>query len=185
MDMNTLPITELRKLLTAVSEHGNKHLVAIESDLKQAAFLLDEAISKLGDSFMALEQQISVQETTISNLKKTDGIDENNRQTLASSQAEVHQQIQQVVTNLQFQDMTNQILERSLKRVDCLKSLIYEIGNHGDDADVGILIREQEEIAEYIDKLKQGLDDSDAINSGINNRSVDQKNMSSGSVDLF
>ncbi len=185
MDMNTLPITELRKLLTAVSDHGNKHLVAVESDLKQAAFLLDEAISKLGDGFMALEQQLSAQKTVLSNLKTMDGIDDLNREALASSQEEVHQQIQQVVTNLQFQDMTNQILERSLKRIDGLKSLIYEIGNHGDHADVGILIREQEEIAEYIDKLKQSLNDSDAINSGINNRAVDQKSMSSGSVDLF
>lgn len=185
MDMNTLPITELRKLLTAVSEHGNRNLVQIESDLKQAAFLLDEAIAKLGDSFMVLDQQISAQKTVLASLQTKANLGQADQVTLASSQAEVQAQIQQVITNLQFQDMTNQILERSLKRVDCLKSLIYEIGNHGDGADVGILVREQEEIAEYIDKLKQGLNDSDAINSGINNRSVDQKDMSSGSVDLF
>lgn len=185
MDMNTLPITELRKLLTAVADHGNSHLVDIESDLKQAAFLLDEAIAKLGESFMALDQQISAQKTVLSNLQYNANVEAADRESLASAQAEIQHQIQQVVTNLQFQDMTNQILERSLKRVDCLKSLIYEIGNHGDGADVGILVREQEEIAEYIDKLKQGLDDSGVINRGINNRSVDQKDMSSGSVDLF
>lgn len=185
MDMNTLPIAELRKLLTAVSEHGNTHLVAIEADLKQAAFLLDEAIAKLGESFFALDQQISAQKTVLSSLNAKDGIDEVNTESLTSSQDKIQEQIQEVVTNLQFQDMTNQILERSLKRVDALKSLIYEIGNHGDQADVGILVREQEEIAEYIDKLKLGLIDSDAISSGINNRSVDQKDMSSGSVDLF
>lgn len=185
MDMNTLPIAELRKLLTAVSDHGNKHLVAVEADLKQAAFLLDEAIAKLGDSFMALDQQITAQEKVLSNLKTSDGIDDTESEALASSQAEVQQQIQQVVTNLQFQDMTNQIIERSLKRVDGLKSLIYEIGNHGDQAEAGILVREQEEIAEYIEKLKTSISDSDAITNRINNKSVDQQNMSSGSVDLF
>jgi hypothetical protein len=44
--MKTLPIEELRELLAAVSRHGDWHLLEIETDLQQTAFLLNEAIEK-------------------------------------------------------------------------------------------------------------------------------------------
>jgi len=41
--MNTLPIHELRTLLAAVASHGDQHLLEVESDLQQTAFLLNES----------------------------------------------------------------------------------------------------------------------------------------------
>jgi len=98
MDMNTLPIEELRKLLTAVSEHGNKHLVDVESDLKQAAFLLNEAVETLGASFLALDSQIESQKAILAKAQATQSLDAATNASLEDMQAQIQTQIQQVVT---------------------------------------------------------------------------------------
>lgn len=181
MAMNTITISELRKLLTVVTEHGNKHLVDVEADLKQAAFLLNEAIDKLGTSFLHLDQKI-VEQKQMMDASPSNA----NSESLASIQAEISAQIQQVVTNLQFQDMTNQIIDRSLKRVTGLKNVLDELGSHGDHASADTLEHEKEEIEAYVQSLEKSLNHgSDAITGGINNQSVGQKDMSSGSIELF
>lgn len=68
MEMKTLPITELRSLLAAVSDHGKQHLVEVEADLLQTTFLLSEAIEKLGASFMAVHEAVTEQQQVINSL---------------------------------------------------------------------------------------------------------------------
>jgi len=42
--MKKLPITEVRSLLDAVSEHGKQHLIEVDADLSQTTYLLSKAI---------------------------------------------------------------------------------------------------------------------------------------------
>jgi hypothetical protein len=65
MEMNILPITELRTLLAAVSQHGEQHLMEVQADLQQTSFLLDEAIEKLSNSFLKVHELINKQQTLL------------------------------------------------------------------------------------------------------------------------
>lgn len=183
--MSTLPIEELRKLLTALSEHGSRHLIDVDADLKQAAFIMNEAIEQLNVGFLSLDKKQNEQYALISEIGDAE-------QTAADQAAlkklreEINQQTQQVVTSMQFQDMSNQIIERCMKRVNGLKAILDELGTHGEKVDASHLANEKEDIAAYISNIKQNLHKgSDAITGEINVKSVRQKDMSSGSIELF
>ncbi len=180
--MEKVQISELRKLLTAVSEHGSNHIKDVKADLDQATFLLNEAAEKLGESFISLDEHFKRQQVALANITES----AHDETEFAELQAGISTHIQQVVTNMQFQDMTNQIIERSLRRLNGLNDLLDELSNHGDGENVCMLPDEQQEISAYIKSLNESIHEgSDAINGGLNHRSVNQKNMSTGSVDLF
>lgn len=58
MSEKKLLSSQVKQLLTGVSDHGNAHLSEVETDLAQTAILLGEAIEKLSASFFALHSAI-------------------------------------------------------------------------------------------------------------------------------
>lgn len=87
---------------------------------------------------------------------------------------EVSEDVDQIITKMQFQDMVNQLLQRVSERADL-------VGEHLDhlNADAsGEGAVDQEALAQAIDRLRSAY-------QGIRASAVQQKNLSEGSIDLF
>lgn len=112
MGMNTLPIEELRSLLVAVSEHGKQHLNEVEADLQQTAFLLSEAIEKLGCSFMAVYEMAREQENYMAELAQKYQFTSEENSKLQEITEKIGTEVNSAVTGLQFQDLTSQLIQR-------------------------------------------------------------------------
>jgi hypothetical protein len=182
MDMKTLPTTELRSLLAAVSDHGKQHLVEVEADLLQTTFLLTEAIEKLGISFMAVHQAVTEQQLVLSAVMKQHQFDAEETKKLEDFKLKIGEEVNAAVTGLQFQDLTSQLLVRTIKRVNGLKDLFNELGHHSDSIDPE---HEHEEIVKFLEEMSQSLHvGSHALSGGLR-RSVAQQDMSTGDIELF
>lgn len=87
-----------------------------------------------------------------------------------------------MVTGMQFQDMTNQLLQRTINRVHGLKDLLHELSSHqfpmaADD--------EHEEIRRFIMQLNQNFDQGSQHLTGNLRKSVNQQDLATGDIDLF
>lgn len=180
--MKTLPIYELRALLAAVSQHGDRHLLEIESDLQQTAFLLNEAIEKLSNSFMAIHGQLLEQKSRLEVLQQEGALTETAKETLSAYEKRIGDEVNNVVTGMQFQDMTNQLLERTIKCVNGLKELLQELAAHEHAASVE---DEHEEILSFLSSVNQRLDTGSQYLTGNLRKSVGQSNLNTGDIDLF
>jgi len=127
MEMKTLPIRELRSLLAAVSDHGKQHLVEVEADLLQTTFLLSEAIEKLSTSFMAVHEAVTEQQQVLDALLADHRFGKEEIERLEAFKQKIGKEVNAAVTGLQFQDLTDQLLTRTIKRVNGLKDLLQEL----------------------------------------------------------
>jgi hypothetical protein len=182
MQMKTLPTTELRNLLAAVSSQGKQHLVEVEQDLQQTTYLLNEAIEKLGAGFMAVHEAVMQQQKLIDDLLQKQQVDSAETKLIQSYKQKIGDEVNAVVTGLQFQDMTNQLLTRTIKRVTGLKDLLQELANHGDEMEPQ---HEHEEIARFLDAMNLNFNTRSHALSGGLRQSVDQRNLTAGDIDLF
>jgi hypothetical protein len=180
--MKTLPISEVKSLIAAVSEHGKQHLVEVEADLLQTTYLLNEAIEKLGKSFMAVHEAVIAQNKTVEMLVKRKVFSTEEAEQIDAFSQVIGDEINKTITGLQFQDITSQLLARAVKRVNGLKDLLQELTIHGGEIDT---LPEQEEISKLLDEMSHSLHAGSRALSGGLRRSVDQQSMVSGSVDLF
>lgn len=182
MEMKTLPITELRSLLLAVSEHGKQHLVEVESDLEQITILLSGAIDKLSANFMAVHEAVSQQQQVLNSLMQTHHFKQEEVDLLEGLTRKTGDEVNSAVTAMQFQDMTSQLLTRTIKRVSGLRGLLQELAVHGNEMEP---THEHAEIAKFLEDMSHTLNvGSHALAGGLR-RSVDQKDMITGDVDLF
>lgn len=180
--MKTLPIEELRALLAAVSSHGDWHLLEIETDLQQTTFLLNEAIEKLSQSFLQVYAHLNDQQTALQQLAEAGKLQPEEMAQLQVFHEHVGHEINQVITGMQFQDMTNQLLQRTIHRVHGLKELLNELSTHkGPMMDED----EHEEIRRFIQQLNQQFDRGSQHLTGNLRKSVNQQDLSSGDIDLF
>lgn len=182
MEMNTLPITELRALLAAVSQHGEQHLLEVESDLQQTAFLLDEAIGKLSASFLKVHELIEKQQKLLEGEVRAGHFGQEKLDVLEVYKDKLGLEVNAVVTGLQFQDMTSQLINRTIKRVNGLKELLHELEEHGREMDP---VQEHHDIAQFLGTINQTLHASSHALSGNLRKAVAQKDMASGEIDLF
>ena len=174
----TLPIEELRKLLAGVSNHGQQHLLEAESDLMQTTFLLGEAIEKLGASFMAIHEAVSEQQAALNLISGDVSINAN----LLACRERIAQEVNNAVTGLQFQDLTNQLIARTLKRIGGLKDLLSTLAEHGNAMGAG---DEHDEIMRLLQEMNQNLNSQSVALEGGLRKSVDQQHMASGEIELF
>ena len=182
MEMKTLPIAELRSLLAAVSDHGKQHLVEVESDLMQIAILLSGAIEKLSVSFMAVHEAATQQHQALESLSAKYHFMQNEIDDFERLTQKVGDEVNSAVTAMQFQDMTSQLLTRTIKRVSGLGDLLQELATHGNEMEP---THEHVEIAKFLEDMSHTLNvGSHALSGGLR-RSVDQKDMMIGDVDLF
>lgn len=182
MEMKTLPITELRSLLAAVADHGKQHLVEVEADLLQTTMLLDEAISKLSGSFMAVHETVIKQQQMLDSLMAIHNFKQEDVDALDGLTQKIGEEVNSAVTAMQFQDMTSQLLTRTIKRVNGLKDLLQELATHGNEMEP---THEHEEIVKFLEDMNRSLHAGSHALSGGLRRSVDQQDMMIGDVDLF
>ncbi len=180
--MKTLPITEVRSLLAAVTDHGKQHLAEVEADLSQTTYLLSKAIEKLSASFIAVHTAVINQQVTLVFLTQQHQLSVDETKQLEMFNQIIGEEVNVAITGLQFQDITSQLLSRAIKRVNGLKNLLQELDVYGDQIDTE---HEHQEIVKILEKMSQSLHiGSHALSGGLR-RSVEQQNMASGEIELF
>jgi len=174
--------SHVKRLLSGVSAHGRRHLTEVETDLVQTNLLLEEAITKLTASFMAIHQTVEARQEVIDRLLAGAAPGEQERVQLAGMSGEIGAHVNSAVTSLQFQDMTSQLLDRTLRRVSGLREFLATLGEHG--ADMGPESG-SEEIVERLGKVSTALAVQSIELRSVLRRSVDQRHLESGDVELF
>lgn len=180
--INTVPVAEISSLLSEVSDHSIQHLMEAEADLHQTTDLLSGAIEKLSTSFMEVHEAASAQQTEIDALINHIEMPAATIEQLLSLRATVETKVNDAVTGLQFQDMTSQLIERVIKRVNGLKGSLTALAEHSASMDPA---HEHEEVVRLLEEISAGLNVRDQTLKGTLNKSVRQEDMDSGEIELF
>lgn len=174
---------ETRHLLGTVAAQGTGHLAEVETDLAQTALLLTEAIEKLGASFMSIHAVISVQQDAIVRLMEGAAPVNKEREHLQVLQHDIDRHVNAAVTGLQFQDMTSQLLQRTLGHVGSLRGMIDVLGATA--VAIGTHASADEVVAQLA-LASSGIASSRVQFDGAQLRkAVSQIHMESGDIELF
>ncbi|MES2126709.1 MAG: chemotaxis protein [Pseudomonadota bacterium] len=174
--------SHVKRLLSGVSDHGKKHLTEVETDLIQTELLLEEAIEKLTASFMAIHAEVGARQDAIRLL--LDGgkpsLEETAR--LEAMFGEIGGHVNTAITSMQFQDMTSQLIDRTLKRVTGLREFLGTLGAHGAD-----LMPESgsEEVVDLLGKVSMALAIQSLELRSVLRKAVNQQHLESGDIELF
>lgn len=168
---------QLQELLTAISIHGNQHVLEIQHDLAQTNNLLEEAIRKLGESFLGIHQGLASHRNVTADLG-----DGQSDEKLLTLQAEITQHINAAITGLQFQDMTSQLITKMTKHITELQDVFAvmdrpdrQISAAADEADILSIVK-----AMNADLQRQRL-----IFDDVSRKKVTQQHLDSGDIELF
>lgn len=172
---------QLKHLLSNLSDHGTQHLTEVETDLMQTSFLLGEAIEKLGASFMAIHDAVSAQQASIDQLLSGTAPTPDLAEQLRLRQAEIGLHVNAAVTGLQFQDLTNQLLGRTVQRVAGLREVLDGIGARCP----GISESSAEEIVKTLTTINEVLEEQSVKLESALWKAVCQTHMESGDIELF
>lgn len=173
--------SRVKELLAGVSDHGVDHLVEVETDLVQTTLLLAEAIEKLGASFLDLHSSITVQEEHIREIISDGKVPQESVDKLAQIQADIALHINRAVTSLQFQDLTSQLISRTVQRSAGLRELLSTL-------DVGNDIPHDggtEEIAGVLSEITERLQRQSIELKSLLRKTVNQQHLESGDIELF
>ena len=182
MTSRTVPVIELRQLLTAVSDHGAQHLAEVETDLNQTIYLLNGAIETLSASFMSIHAAVTAQQQEIDTLLEVAEVPKKEYQKVLVLRQKIAGEVNAAVTGLQFQDMTSQLITRVIKRVDGLRESLDALAMNGKDMGAE---HEYQEIVALLNEMSASLSIRNTDLVGGLAKSVAQKNMNSGEVELF
>lgn len=174
--------SQVKQLLSGVSDHGVAHLLEVETDLVQTTILLAEAIEKLGENFLDLHTSITSQEEQILELVNTGLIPKDNVDKLAKIQADIALHINLAVTSLQFQDLTSQLIARTVQRSAGLRELLSTLDMVGNviPSDGGT-----EEISAVLTEITEKLEQQSVELKSLLRRTVNQQHLNSGDIELF
>jgi hypothetical protein len=170
-------VTELRQLLTDVSAEGIAHLEEVQADLAQTRLLLAEAIARLSDGFGALHAAVSVQRAAAEQLQQQAAGGGDGQEQLRNAAAAIDTQVQAMVTALQFEDMTSQLIAQAGRRIAGLLGILAGVGDGAQGLATGDLTQ--------LDTLRAAMAAQSRELDGLLARSVDQRHMDSGDITLF
>jgi hypothetical protein len=174
--------SQVSHLLSSLSDHGTQHLTEIESDLAQTSILLGEAIQKLGASFMAIHEAVSAQQQTIDALLASGrDIAPEIAEQMKARQQEIGLHVNAVVTGLQFQDMTSQLIGRTVQRAAGLREVLGDLGSGSSS----ISESSAEEIVAALTSINSVLEEQSGKLESALYKAVCQTHMESGDVELF
>ena len=128
MTINNSLASKVTDLLSGLSDHGSQHLTEVESDLIQTNALLTEAIEKLSASFMAIHAAVIEQKHMVDGLATGMLVSPEATSALKAKSTLIDQHVNAAVTGLQFQDMTNQLIGRTVRRVVGFRDLLEVTG---------------------------------------------------------
>jgi hypothetical protein len=174
--------SQVKRLISNVSDQGGQHLTEVETDLVQTTFLLGEAIQKLGASFMAIHEAVCSQQETVDLLLAGGVPPPENVVRLKAIHNEIGQHVNAAVTGLQFQDMTSQLIGRTVRRVAGLREVLNIVGQSGTDL---VPDSETEEIVDFLNDINKILEEHSTKLEGVLWKAVRQTHMESGDIELF
>lgn len=174
--------SHVKRLLSGVSDHGKRHLTEVETDLIQTQLLLEEAIDKLTNSFMAIHVAVGTRQETINTLLAGGTVSEEQRAELARMTNEVGDHVNAAITSMQFQDMTSQLIDRTIKRVTGLREFLGTLGAHGADV---LPEHGSEEIVDLLGKVSMALAIQSLELRSVLRKAVNQQHLESGDIELF
>ena len=174
--------SHVKRLLSGVSDHGRKHLTEVETDLMQTGILLEEAIEKLSFNFMAIHAAVSAQQDTITLLLEGGVPPAEQREKLLALQDEVGGYVNAAITSMQFQDMTSQLIDRTLKRVTGLRECLGTLGSHGAEM---LPESDNEEIVALLGRVSMALAIQSLELRSVLRKAVSQQHLESGDIELF
>ena len=174
--------SQLKRLLTGVSDHGRQHLLEVETDLVQTAFLLGEAIEKLGSSFFALHAAVRAQQDEVEILLADIEKNDPKMDRLRVLRDEISRHTNEAVTGLQFQDLTSQLLARTVQRIIGLRNVLSELAVEGNGLPPG---GEEDEIVTMLNDINRNLDEQSTELKELLRKAVHQKDMDSGDIEMF
>jgi Mg2+ and Co2+ transporter CorA len=174
--------SHVKRLLTGVSDHGKRHLTEVETDLIQTELLLEEAIDKLTSSFMSIHAAVGSRQDTINLLLDGGTPSEEERARLRHMTSDVGDHVNAAITSMQFQDMTSQLIDRTVKRVCGLREFLGTLGAHGANVhpESG-----SEEIVELLGKVSMALAIQSLELRSVLRKAVNQQHLESGDIELF
>lgn len=174
--------SHVKRLLSGVSVHGGRHLTEVEADLLQTELLLEEAIDKLTGSFVAVHAVVGARQEAIDRMLAGGELTLEDRTLLGSMSNDVSTHVNTAITSMQFQDMTAQLIERTLRRVSGLRDFLGTLNDHGAGIapDTG-----SDEIVDRLGKVSVALAIQSLELRSTLRRSVEQKHLESGDVELF
>jgi hypothetical protein len=156
-------------------------LTEVETDLIQTGLLLEEAIEKLSFNFMAIHQAVEAEQATIQLLLDGGTATPEQRAQLEALPAR-SALCERAVTSLQFQDMTSQLLDRTLKRVTGLREFLGTLGAHGAEM---LPDSDNEQIVELLGKVSMALAIQSLELRSVLRKAVSQQHLESGDIELF
>ena len=174
--------SHVKRLLSGVSDHGKKHLTEVETDLIQTELLLEEAIDKLTASFMAIHSAVGSRQEAIDKLLAGGLPSAEESALLGAMSGEIGEHVNSAITSMQFQDMTSQLIDRTLKRVTGLREFLGTLGAHGADV---LPESGSEEIVELLGKVSMALAIQSLELRSVLRKAVNQQHLESGDIELF
>lgn len=173
---------QVLRLLSAVSDHGNRQLPEIETDLDQMNILLDEAIKKLGASFMAIHKALGRQQQVLSLLLNGQSAPADSVPAIEALQCEIGRHINAAVTGLQFQDLTGQLIGRMAKHLEELRDVFGTLDSAVADMSSG---SRNGDVLAMLDNVNSKVDELSVAANGCTKKAVSQRHMESGEIELF
>lgn len=174
--------SQLKELLSGLADHGHQHLGEAERDLVQTTVLLGEAIEKLTASFMGIHEAVRRQQEAVDALLEQHAAPCETTGHFRSVQEEIGTHISSAVTGLQFQDMTNQLIDRTIRRVGGIKNVLDTLGASGLG---GLPDRDAGEISVLLETINKSLLNQSIKLESVLQKSVSQTHMQSGDIELF
>ena len=174
--------SHVKRLLSGVSDHGKRHLTEVETDLKQTELLLEEAIDKLTNSFMSIHSLVGERQDAINKLLAGGTLSASDSARLGEMRGEIGQHVNSAITSMQFQDMTSQLIDRTLKRVTGLREFLGTLGAHGADISAE---SDSEEIIDRLGKVSMALAIQSLELRSVLRKAVNQQHLESGDIELF
>lgn len=182
MTAKTFPATEIAKLLTGVSNHVDQHLQEVANDLHQTSTLLNEAIEKLTASFLAIHSTVTAQQEILNRHLGCGCAAALPQEALQNHALELASQVNAIVTSMQFQDMTDQLIGRTTRRIEGVRGVLGLLDEHGGQLAVASTADSVVAAVEKLDGLVGA--QSDALEQSLW-KAVRQTRMDSGDIDLF
>jgi hypothetical protein len=174
--------SQVKRLLSSLSDQGTLHLTEVETDLMQTNFLLGEAIEKLGASFMAIHEAVCAQQAVVDLLLAGAAAKPDITQKLNAVKSEIGQHVNSAVTGLQFQDMTSQLIGRTVRRVNGLRDVLATLGSSS-----AVMMPEidKEEMIALLSNINKAFEDQSIKLESVLWKAVNQTHMESGDIELF
>lgn len=169
--------TQVMRLLSGVSVHGDQHLAEVERDLVQMDVLLDEAIKKLCTNFMAIHHAVDRQQEALNGLLAGSMPASEYAARFEALRGEIGRHVGAAVTGLQFQDMTSQLIGRMVQHLAGLRDVFGALDTNG----AALPESGNEALLALLGDIGKRVG---VRSSGVRS-TVNQRHMESGDIELF